>query len=180
MMMVHNVLSGRATGPDPGLRHNQPLIPAAIVAVSQQVDGRDITDEEMIEALSRQTDRTVERLIAANTAAKLGQPAHPAGFCDGEHCADALRQHEAAQHQRDVQIQQDTAKWIHQQYDHAARDLGRIDEWHELQREYVELANGIDHGPGFYIGTDRIVGGEEHPYITFTDKENGDVYHSPA
>jgi len=111
--------------------------------------------------------------------AKLDQPDHPPGFCEGEHCADALRQYEAAQHQRDVQIQQETAKFIHREYDHAARDLSIVNEWHALQRDYVNLANGIDHGPGFYIGTDRIVGGEEHPYITFTDTENGDVYHSP-
>jgi len=169
MMLAHNVLSGRATEPKPelGATTEQVFSPEVI----------DITGEAMIEALSGQTDRIVERLIAANTEAKLGQPDHPPGFCDGEHCADVLRQHEATQRQREVEIQQATAKWIHQQYDHVARDLGMVDQWLAFQREYVELAAGNDAGPGYWIGSTRIVGGDKYPYITFS--RNGDVYHSP-
>jgi len=131
-----------------------------------------ISDEDIVGLIAEHFDRLESKILSTW--------GHPAGLCEGEHCADVLRQHEATQRQRDVQIQQETAKWIFQQLDHVARDLGRVDVWDEFQRDYVNLANGIDHGPGFYIGSDRIVGGEEHPFITYRDTENGDVYHSPA
>jgi len=261
MMLAHNILSGRATEPKPELGDSTQHVFSPEVI--------DITGEEMAASLAAslagQTDDIVERLIAANTEAKLGQPDHPPGFCPtahcqqaqadhdseitkaagdkifsilstaaknlglndvadalardymaiaagndpgpgfylgetrmvsghpaeednpgptggagggGEHCADLLQQHEATQRQQEVATQQARAKWIFQQVDHAARDLNMVDQWQTLKAEYTELANGRDRGPGYWIGSTRIVGGDKYPYITFS--RNGDVYHSPA